>query len=590
MKNKNKYDFTSLLRIIKIARNYKLHFGIAIFSSFLLALFISSRLHLIKIAVDDYIVKREYSGFTTVILLICLALVLEVFFQYAFTYLANWLGQQVIKDLRVELFKKIMSFRLKYHDRTPIGLLVTRCINDIETIAMIFSNGILVVFGDIITLIIICAAMFLMNWRLSLFLFLIIPIVIIATRWFQKKIKSSFEEIRNQVAALNIFVQERLSGMALVQVFNRQKAEYKKFKVLNEKHKKAHIKTILYFSFFFPIIDFLHSIGLVILLLYASFVAIYSKSVSFGELIAFIPFMQALFRPMRQIADKLNQMQNGLVSVNRVLKIMHEKESIKDNGHLMASDILGKIEFRNVRFSYVEGKEILKGISFSVSPGQLIAIVGYTGAGKSTIIRLISRFYEISSGEIYIDDRALKNYNIQSLRKNIAAVPQDVFLFSDSILNNISLSTSIEKNTIVKAAKEIGVHNFITSLPNGYNFNIKERGNTLSFGQKQLISFLRAYVSNPRVLILDEATSSVDPNTEELIQTAMKKITKNRTSIIIAHRLSTIQKADKIIVMSRGKVVETGTHASLLEKKEIYFNLFQSQFLKSNKHTPSSSN
>ena len=576
----SKYDFKSLFRIIKIAGNYKFHFCIALLSSFFLAIAASARPYLTKIAIDDYIIQREYSGFLTIILLIGMVVVSQVFIQYAFIYLANWLGQQVIKDLRVQLFNKIMSFRLKYYDRIPVGVLVTRSINDIETIAMIFSDGILVIFGDILKLVIICGVMLLMNWELSLIIFCIIPVVIFATRWFQQKIKSSFQDIRNQVAALNTFVHERLSGITLIQVFNREQAEYEKFKKINKRHRAAHIKTIFYFSFFFPIIDVLSSVGLGMLIWYGGR-NIINESVSIGDLIAFIAFIQILFRPMRQIADKFNQMQNGLVSAHRVLKIIDENETIEaigDNGELLASNIQGKIEFKNVRFSYVKGEEVLKGITFSINPGETVAIVGSTGAGKSTIINLINRFYEILDGEIYIDDQPLKKYQIQSLRKNIATVLQDVFLFSDSILNNISLHAPIEKDKIIEAAKQIGIHDFITSLPDGYQFDIKERGNMLSVGQRQLISFLRAYVSNPSILIFDEATSSVDPNTEELIQIATQKITKNRTSIVIAHRLSTIQKANKIIVMDNGEIVETGNHHSLLEKKGIYFKLFQAQF------------
>ena len=579
MENNGKYDFRSLFRIIKISGNYKFHLGIAISSSFFLALVMSARPYLTKIAIDDHIIKQEYSGFVTIILLIGIVVVLQVFVQYVFMYLANWLGQQVIKDLRVELFNKIISFRLKYYDRTPVGVLVTRSINDIETISMIFSDGILVIFGDILRLVIICGVMFWMNWELSLIIFCIIPVVILTTRWFQGKIKSSFQDIRNQVAALNTFVQERLSGMVLVQIFNRELAEYVKFKEINKKHRVAHVKTILYFSLFFPLIDLLYSVGLGMLIWYGGVNAINGQSVSIGELVAFITFIQILFRPMRQIADKFNQMQNGLVSAHRVLKIIDEKQTIEDSGELLDSKIKGKIEFRDVKFSYVDAEEVLKGVSFSINPGETIAIVGATGAGKSTIINLINRFYEISGGEIYIDDQLLKNYQIQSLRKNIATVLQDVFLFSGSILSNISLYTEIGKDKIIEASKEIGIHDFITSLPNGYHFDVKERGAMLSIGQRQLISFLRAYVSNPSILILDEATSSVDPNTEELIQTATQKITKNRTSIVIAHRLSTIKRSSKIIVMDNGIIAESGNHHSLLEKKGIYFKLFQTQFL-----------
>lgn len=579
MKEDKKYDFKALFRLLSFARGSRTQMYTGIGLSLVLSALQSARPYLTKIAVDDYVLQGKAKGFLLFILIMVGLLFAQAVFQYFFTYLANWIGQQIIRDMRVKLLERIVYFRLKYFDQTPLGVLVTRSVNDIETIAMIFSDGILVIFGDVLNLIVVASVMLHMNWRLSLIVFALLPLLLWIVRWFQRAIKKSYQEVRTQVARLNTFAQERLSGMRIVQVFNREEAEYEKFKTINKCHRDAQIQTVLYFSFFFPIIDLLSAIALGCVIWYGGLQAVLNQTVSVGDMIAFITFIQLLFRPMRQIADKFNSMQSGLVSANRVWHIIDLDQAMPNRGTHTATQVAGAIHFRDVHFSYTEGEAVLKGISFDIKAGENAAIVGATGAGKSTIINLLSRFYHIQKGEISMDGVLLEEWDVKNLRAQIAFVPQDVFLFSDSIYNNIVLELDIPMEEVIEAAREIGVHDFIMSLPGGYDYNVRERGMTLSVGQRQLLSFLRAYVADKPILILDEATSSVDPHTEKLIQNATDKLTQGRTSILIAHRLTTVQNADKIIVMEAGKIQEIGTHDALLRKGEgVYHRLFKAQF------------
>jgi len=470
---------------------------------------------------------------------------------------------------------------MKYYDKSAVGRLTTRAVNDIETISSIFSQGLFMIISDLLKMLVIMGYMLYQSWRLSLIVFAILPLIVYATRVFQRAMKTAFEDVRNQVANLNTFVQERITGMKIVQIFTREKKEYDIFKEINEKHKSAWVKTVWYNSFFFPIAEMASSVAIGLLVWYGGLNVTENGAITLGLIVAFIELTQMLFRPLRQIADKFNTLQMGMVAANRVFGILDTKSHIDDDGSLELKDTKGYIEFKNVSFGYNEDEQVIKNISFTVHPGETIALVGATGAGKSTIINLLSRFYEINGGDILIDRNSIREYSLVSLRKEIAVVLQDVFLFADTIYNNITLGDpDISRETVIEAAKEIGVHRFITSLPNGYDYNVKERGSMLSSGQRQLISFLRAYVSNPGVLVLDEATSSVDSYSEELIQNATDKITQGRTSIVIAHRLATIKKADKILVMDAGQIVEMGTHKELLKKENgFYRNLYEVQFM-----------
>ncbi len=574
-----KYDFKALFRLLRFASDYRKQMLIGLGLSVLLAVLDSARPYLTKIAVDDYILQARASGFLLLMLIMTGLLLVQALFQYAFAYLANWLGQRVIRDLRVKLFAHMLYFRLKYFDDTPVGLLVTRSVNDIETIAVIFSDGVLVVFGDLLRLVVIVGVMLYMNWRLSLVVFAIFPVLYWIMRWFQRAIKRAYESIRSAVARLNTFVQERLSAMHIVQLFNREQAEYEKFSAINAGHRDAQIRMVLYFSFFFPIINLLASIALGLIIWYGCARAVLGKAVSIGDMVAFISFVQLLFRPMRQIADRFNTMQNGLLSAARVWRIIDLDETLPNRGTHAVDKASGGVCFRDVHFSYVEGEPVLKGVTFEVRPGETLAIVGATGSGKSTIANLLLRFYDVQKGSISIDGVALKDWDLKNLRKHIAIVLQDIFLFSDSIYRNVVLELDVSLERVVEAAREIGIHDFIAGLPGGYGYDVRERGVTLSVGQRQLLSLLRAYVCNASILILDEATSSVDPNTEERVQRAIDRVAEGRTSIIIAHRLASVQNADKIMVMHAGKVVETGTPGELLHKKNgVYRKLFETQF------------
>jgi ATP-binding cassette subfamily B multidrug efflux pump len=579
-KTGNAFDMQIFSRLMSFAKRYRWYFFIASSSSILLALFSVVSPYILINTVDDYILSKDKAGLLDYSLLMLAVLLIEVVLQFIFIYFANWVGQHIIRDIRSKIFKHILQFKMSYFDTNSVGKLVTRVVSDIETIAAFFSNGVFTIFSDILKMLAVTVVMLFLNWKLALITLAILPILLYATKLFQVAIKVTFQEVRNQVANLNSFVQERVTGMKIVQLFNRENIEYQNFKEINDKHKKAHVKTIWYYSVFFPIAEILSSVGIGLIVWFGGGQAIQNSGISVGMIMGFIQYAQMLFRPLRQIADRFNQLQMGIVAGERVFKVMDTNSSIAKSGLLKAENLKGNITFKDVRFSYIKNEEVLKGVSFDVKSGQTIAIVGATGAGKSTIINLINRFYEIDKGTISIDGTSVDNYSLESLRSQVAIVLQDVFLFSDSILNNITLKDeNITFDDVETAAKQIGIHDFIMTLPGGYDYNVKERGAMLSSGQRQLIAFLRAYVSQPSILILDEATSSVDAQAEQMIQYATETITKERTSIVIAHRLATIKQADKIIVMDKGLIVEEGTHLQLLEKENGYYkNLYDKQF------------
>ncbi|NGX84146.1 ABC transporter ATP-binding protein [Aequorivita sp. KMM 9714] len=576
----NAFDFKLFKRLMSFTKPYRGIFIFVAFAAIVMSGLAVLRPYLLKLAIDDSIVPKDSEGFMTYVILMLVVLILEVVFQFAFIFYTNWLGQSVIRDMRQKLFRLMTSFKMQYFDKSAVGRLTTRAVNDVETISSIFSEGLFMIISDLLKMLVIAGFMLTQSWRLSLIVFIVLPFILYATRVFQKAMKVAFEDVRNQVANLNSFVQERITGMKIVQIFTREKTEYERFQEINKKHRTAWIRTVWYNSIFFPIAEMAGAIATGLVVWYGGLNVIGGGAVTLGIITAFIQYAEMLFRPLRQIADKFNTLQMGMVAANRVFGILDTRSHIEDNGTINYTNTKGEIEFVDVHFGYIEGEEVIKGISFKANPGDTVAIVGATGAGKSTIINLLNRFYEINSGVIKIDNIDIKEYTLASLTSQIAVVLQDVFLFADTIYNNITLNNpNITEDEVIAAAKEIGVHKFIESLPGGYNYNVKERGSMLSSGQRQLISFLRAYVSKPSILVLDEATSSVDTYSEELIQTATDKITKDRTSIVIAHRLATIKKADKIIVMDAGKIVEEGTHHELLENENgFYRNLYEVQF------------
>ena len=587
MSSKTKvYNFKLFKRLLKYIKSYRYIFVISIISVFGLSIFGALRPVVLEKIVDENLTASNYDFFLEYIILMVALLVLEVASNYSFIFNAGLLGQSVVKDIRVKLFDHIQDFKMKYYDKSSVGILITRTVTDMERIADIFGQGLFMIISDILKMLIVAIVMIYMNWELSLIVFLSLPFILLATKIFQKYMKLAFDEVRNEVANLNSFVQERVTGMNVLQLFAREKIELEKFKQINERHKKAWLKTVWYNSIFFPVAEIFSSLTLGLVVWYGGMNTILDNTASIGELTAFIMMIPMLFRPLNQIANKFNTLLMGMVAAERVFNILDTDSLIQDRGSKNADIIDGKIKYENVNFSYNEGEKIIEDLNLEINSGSKNAIVGATGSGKSTIIKLLNRFYELDSGSIYIDNINIKDYSISSLRRNIAFVSQDVHLFSDTILNNITLqNNNISFLRVKDAAKEIEIDDFISSLPNGYNYNVKERGVGLSTGQRQLISFLRAYIKNPQILVLDEATSSIDTDSELLIQKAIEKITENRTSIIIAHRLSTIMKADNIIVMNGGKIVEAGTHRDLLKNiNGHYQKLYQAQLKKENKY------
>lgn len=585
MSSKKAIDFSIFLRLISFAKSYKSFLIISIACTLLLSIVSPLRPALIGYMVDSYIVqKQDAEALLNWTLVIIAILFFEGIIQLTGSYFSNLLAQSVIHDIRQKLFKHIMTFRMRYFDQTPVGALITRVVSDLEAITEVFASGLMEIAGDLISLIFVLILMFSTNWELSLMTLIPIPLLIFATRIFAKAMRSSFQLEREQVNKLNTFVQERLTGMSLVQLFNRQDKEFEQFQEINKGHRQAHINAVWANSIFFPIVEMLSSLSIAFLLVWGALQISGKTSAEiktmYAQIIAFTLWINQLYRPIRQLADKFNVLQRGTVRAERIFEILDVEEHIQQTGTQTDIDFNSPISFKNVSFAYKENDYVLKNINLTIQPGEIVAFVGATGAGKSTIVNLLGRFYEYQQGEIEIGSTELNLIDLAYLRKHIAIVLQDVFLFSDSIHTNITLGNEfISRDEVITAAKAVGAHDFIMNLPNNYDYKIGERGGVLSTGQRQLLAFIRAYIYNPHILILDEATSSVDSESEELIQNATAKLTEGRTSIIIAHRLSTIQKAHKIVVLEKGEIVEIGSHAELLKKDGYYKKLYEMQFV-----------
>ncbi|MDC0496925.1 ABC transporter ATP-binding protein/permease [Flavobacteriaceae bacterium] len=579
-KKENIINIYLFKRLLAFVSPYNYIFIFSLLSVFGLAVFGALRPVVLEKILDENISQGLSDGFLQLIVLMGFLLLLEVISNYLFIYFAGWLGQSVVKDIRVLLYNHIINFKMKYYDKSSVGVLITRSVTDMERIADIFGQGLFMIFSDILKMLIVGIVMFIMNWELSIIVFLTLPLILFATIIFQRYMKVAFEEVRSEVSNLNSFVQERVTGMKILQLFTREDIEFENFKKINGRHKNGWLKTVWYNSIFFPIAEILSSSTLGVIVWYGGVSVITDNTASVGELTAFIMMIPMMFRPLNQIANKFNTLLMGMVAAERVFKVIDTKSSIIDEGKISVKTFKGDVCFHNVNFSYIPNTQVLNEISFNIKKGSTVAIVGSTGAGKTSVINLLNRFYDIDSGEISIDGINIMDYKLSSLRKNIGIVLQDVFLFSDTIFNNITLKDeNISINEVKLAAKQIGVHDFIMSLPSNYYYNVKERGIMLSSGQRQLIAFLRVYVSDPQILILDEATSSIDSASEILIQNATEKLTKNRTSLIIAHRLATVKKADNIIVMDSGNIIEQGSHKELINHMNGYYKkLYDVQF------------
>jgi ATP-binding cassette, subfamily B, multidrug efflux pump len=584
MSERSKLDFTVFKRLVRFVKPYKKLLVFSFICTLVLSFLTPFRPKLIGDMVNQYIIdSQNASALLTWTLIILGMLILEGVFQFVGSYMSNLLAQSIIRDMRHRLFKHITTFKMKYFDKTPIGALVTRVVSDIEAVSEVFSSGLIDILGDLIMLVVVITMMLLTNWQLTLMTLIPIPLLIVATRIFAKAMRKSFQQERLQVTRLNTFVQERISGMSIVQLFNREKQEQAAFEEINKEHRQAHINAVWAFSIFFPVVEILSSLSIALLLVWGAFQFLGESQPDanqlYAEIISFTLWIHMLFRPIRQLADKFNILQRGVVRAERVFEIIDLQDHIQHAGENTNVNFDTNIHFKNVFFAYKDEDWVLKDIHLNIERGTTVAFVGATGAGKTSIVNLLGRFYEFQKGEIFIGNTDLREIELSYLRKNIAIVLQDVFLFSDTILNNITLGDpSISREQVIEAAKAVSAHDFIMSLPNGYDYQVGERGGVLSVGQRQLLAFIRAYVYNPHVLILDEATSSVDNESEELIQTATEKLTKGRTSIVIAHRLSTIQNADKIVVMDKGEIIEVGNHAELLEKEGYYKKLYDIQF------------
>ncbi len=579
VKTGNLVDFQVLKRLFQFAKPYIKQFYLLVFLTILLAILTPIRPYIVQRAIDEFVPAGDYDGLVFMTAILIVHIILLAIVQYSHTYLSGWVGQVVIKDIRVKLYKHLLKLRLKFYDKTPIGRLVTRNVSDIETLANVFSEGIAALIGDLLQLVFLMGFMLYFDWRLTLVSLSTLPLLIFSTYIFKEKIKVTFNQVRNAVSNLNSFVQEHVTGMNIVQIFNAEKREMDKFKEINTDHTKAHIKSVLYYSIYFPVAEIIQAVAIGMAVWYGARGILIGTGTGPGVIIAFIMYIQMFFRPIRMIADRFNTLQMGIVSSNRIFDLLDSKEHMADEGDHKPDEIKGNVSFKNVWFAYNDEDYVLKDISFEVEEGQTVALVGATGAGKSSVINLLSRFYEINKGEIYIDDHNLNDYDLGGLRQHIGVVQQDVFLFSDTIRHNITLGNpDIPDSKMIEAAQLVGVNKLIERLPGGYDYNVMERGSTLSVGQRQLISFVRAMVYDPKVIVLDEATSSVDTETEELIQKAIEVLMKGRTAIVIAHRLSTIQGADKIIVLDKGEIKEIGNHQELLENKGFYANLYQMQY------------
>lgn len=577
---KKLFDFSLLRRVLSFAAPYKKQFYVSILLTILLAAVAPVRPWLIQVTVDKYIANNLVRMVIDITLVQIVLLFIETLFRFAFSYLTSWLGQTVVKDLRVAVYNKIIRLRLGYFDRTPIGTLTTRTINDVEAINDMFSDGLISIVADLLMIIAILVIMFIADWRLTLISLCAFPVLIIATYIFKESVNKSFFRVRNAVAALNAFVQEHITGMLVVQAFAAEKKEYERFKAINRDYRKANIDAIFAYSVFFPVVEIISAISIGLLVWYGSVEVMHTNGTP-GIIISFIMYINMLFRPLRTLADKFNTLQMGMVASERVFKVLDNKENIENRGMLTPEKIAGDIRFEKVWFAYKDEQYVLKDISFHAKPGATLAIVGHTGSGKTTIISILNRLYEIQKGSIKIDGADIRDYTLDFLRSRIGVVLQDVFLFSGSIYENITLrNPHISRAQVEQAARLIDMHDFILQLPGGYDYNVMERGSTLSLGQRQLISFVRALLYNPAILVLDEATSSVDTESEMLIQRAIDKLISNRTAVVIAHRLSTISKADTIIVMDKGEIKEMGTHEELLRLQGFYFKLHDMQYKK----------
>lgn len=568
-------------RVIRLAWPYRAIFVLTGFLAVVLAPLATMRPYLIQVMVDDYIFNNDIPGLTRIVLLIFGLLIVESLCRYFFTYSSGWLGQSVIRDLRVRVFRHINSLRLSYFDKTPIGTSTTRTINDIETINNVFSQGMITIIADILTIIVVLGIMFITSWRLTLICLTTMPLLIVASYVFKEKVKKSFQRVRTEIARMNAFLQERITGMRILQIFNVEKEEMEKFKDINREYTDANLDSILYYAIFYPVVEIISAASLGLMVWWGAKNSLVENGVTLGALVAFPIYLEMLFRPIRMLADRFNTLQMGLVASERVFSVLDRTDRIENKGTIKAEKLKGSVRFDHVWFAYNAKEYVLKDINLSIKPGETLAIVGSTGSGKTTIINILNRFYEIDKGEILIDGVAIDQYELQSLRSRVALVLQDVFLFSGTVLENITLlDKNISRAQVIEAAKMIGAHKFIEKLPGGYDYKVMERGATLSMGQRQLISFVRALVFNPDILVLDEATSSIDPESESVIQFAIETLIAKRTSIIIAHRLSTIRHADNILVLDKGEVKEFGPHEELLKiENGRYKELYEMQFL-----------